>query len=496
MEEKKVPRVAGTKVSQIANIFQNKAPLREDIITPLRTKPKLSDNTPSDKKDTETPSVTVMRTESHVARFNNARALFEKLGEENRSNRDKIIPLQSTKSASSILDLRSRSSSANSENRDTKSHQGSRSPSPKRKDNLNNFSNSVPVLNSGAPVVKSNGHNNVNGSLIHHEKMTKTEEERTKPTIMKKPEKPERKFNSRELIEKQRNWTSHFSKTRTSSRYHSDPNKSEVKFAVTNGSRDVGDNKHSAVAARSSSFNNKMQSPPTSPPPPPERTEASRRQNVVRRDRPASVIPTTNINSSRRDIISHRRSLDKDIVISSPTCKEKVTSPLSSPTKTGSSHKIEQPPGNKKDFVPKMLFSKEGGVEKESRVTEHTSHELTTKSKSPSQDSLRPSSATSSSSPRSPISMSRSPLDDRERSKDSLSGTSGSLSSISPPSSPSRVKTENEKQEQESNEKSHLGGKSLYEWFLFCFYFKCLNEQVKLIMIGNFYEHIKNKKSH
>lgn len=31
-----------------------------------------------------------------------------------------------------------------------------------------------------------------------------------------KPEKPERKFNSRELIEKQRNWTSHFSKARVS----------------------------------------------------------------------------------------------------------------------------------------------------------------------------------------------------------------------------------------------------------------------------------------
>lgn len=34
-----------------------------------------------------------------------------------------------------------------------------------------------------------------------------------------KPEKPERRLNSRELIEKQKNWTSHFSKTRTSPRY-------------------------------------------------------------------------------------------------------------------------------------------------------------------------------------------------------------------------------------------------------------------------------------
>lgn len=36
-----------------------------------------------------------------------------------------------------------------------------------------------------------------------------------------KPEKPERRLNSRELIEKQKNWTSHFSKTRTSARYMS-----------------------------------------------------------------------------------------------------------------------------------------------------------------------------------------------------------------------------------------------------------------------------------
>lgn len=32
-----------------------------------------------------------------------------------------------------------------------------------------------------------------------------------------KPEKPEKKFNSRELIEKQKNWTSHFSKSLRSS---------------------------------------------------------------------------------------------------------------------------------------------------------------------------------------------------------------------------------------------------------------------------------------
>ncbi|XP_031347575.1 uncharacterized protein LOC116173971 isoform X2 [Photinus pyralis] len=413
MEDKKGSRVGGTKVSQIANIFQNKAPIREDIITPLRTKPK---HLESDKKESEGPNVTVMRTESHVARFNNARALFEKLGEENRTTRDKVIPLQSTKSASSILDVRSRSSSANSENRDTKSHHGSRSPSPPSlsKDGLNNFSNSVPVLNSSVPVGKMNGHK-VNGSVNNNESVTKLDEERTKPSIMKKPEKPERKFNSKELIEKQRNWTSHFSKSRSSSRFNSDPNKAEVKFAVTNGNKETVSDSNKNITTRSASFNNKLPTPPTSPPPQLERTEPVRRQNVVRRNRPASVIPTTNITSN------YRRSFDKDSTSEQPVIPSNSTE------------------------SPKTLFPK-------NEVPE-VNHESCLKSKSPSQDSLRPSSAASSTSSRSPNSFSKSPLEEKERSRDNLSGTSGSLSSISPPSSPSRVKTEDEKQEQESNEK-------------------------------------------
>lgn len=62
MDEKRSGRLSGPKVSQIANIFQSMAPGKE-----------------------ETGVVSVVRTESHVARFNTARALFEKLGEETRS---------------------------------------------------------------------------------------------------------------------------------------------------------------------------------------------------------------------------------------------------------------------------------------------------------------------------------------------------------------------------------------------------------------------------
>lgn len=73
MEEKKGSsggRMVGSKVSQIANIFQAMTPVKgEGEVSPVEA-----------SKSTET-NVTVVRTESHVARFNNARALFEKLGE-------------------------------------------------------------------------------------------------------------------------------------------------------------------------------------------------------------------------------------------------------------------------------------------------------------------------------------------------------------------------------------------------------------------------------
>lgn len=102
MEEKKPSRLVGSKVSQIANIFQSMVPAKETEVlisnsTPVRNKssdssPKLERRRaaacseealkdPSAPRDSPT-QVTVVRTESHVARFNNARALFEKLGAE------------------------------------------------------------------------------------------------------------------------------------------------------------------------------------------------------------------------------------------------------------------------------------------------------------------------------------------------------------------------------------------------------------------------------
>lgn len=458
MEDKKVGRLGGSKVSQIANIFQQgMAPNKDtsaEYIAPRATKPTAADSPTLEKesdavKDSPT-QVTVMRTESHLARFNNARALFEKLGEESKTVKpavqERFVPLQNTRSASNLTDVRSRSSSGHSESstspvhaKDTKGQLTSRSPSPDFHKSAilksSVHSNSVPVLNTNCANVSShsNGVNGVsadvdlgvaplddktttsskskaNGAV---EKTVKENvnsgemklDDRTKPNVVLKkperPEKPERKFNSRELIEKQRNWTSHFSKAR-SSRYNSDPNKSEVRLGISNGSKDRNeDNKNTTQpvgqpAMRSASFSARLRSPPTSPPPPPIRTEASRRPNVVRRDRPASVIPTTT---------------------------------PASPTKSTNSVEI---------------------TATEHKITD-TSLRSPNKLHSPPHEPTRPLSS-SSLSPKSPHSATKSPSE--EPTKENLSATSGSLSSLSSPSSPSRVRTEEEKQERESNEKS------------------------------------------
>ncbi|XP_053688324.1 protein piccolo isoform X2 [Sabethes cyaneus] len=157
---------SGPKVSQIANLFQRKpVELAQD---PGKD---LSGNQPS-------PTATVVRTESHAARFNNARALFEKLGE-GRVNRPPPFSIKMSHSNSKEDNL----SEVGSEQ--------DRSPSPKRKHH---------------PI--TNGIGKLDSNRILNQSRLKSE----KP---EKPEKPERKFNSRELIEKQKNWTSHFSKTRT-----------------------------------------------------------------------------------------------------------------------------------------------------------------------------------------------------------------------------------------------------------------------------------------
>ncbi|CAF4866054.1 unnamed protein product [Pieris macdunnoughi] len=167
MEESK-KRVHGTKVSKIANIFQG-MPSRDD-------------------EDMRGTDVTVVRTESHLARFNNARALFEKLGEENRGFRIEKSPsaaasFAGTRGVSPGAPSRSRSSSAGS-------------VSPPR-------SHGPPTVPYASAI---NGDKLSNGAAQPPPKPVK-------PSVLPKPEKPDRRFN-KELIEKQRNWTSHFNKSR------------------------------------------------------------------------------------------------------------------------------------------------------------------------------------------------------------------------------------------------------------------------------------------
>lgn len=167
MEESR-KRHSGSKVLKIANIFQG-MPSREE-------------------EEMRGADVTVVRTESHLARFNNARALFEKLGEENKGFRIEKSPsaaasFAGTRGMPPVAPSRSRSSSA-----------GSVSP-PRRI-----------VTPTPMPPPSINGDRFANGAVQPPPKPTK-------PSVLPKPEKPDRRFN-KELIEKQRNWTAHFNKSR------------------------------------------------------------------------------------------------------------------------------------------------------------------------------------------------------------------------------------------------------------------------------------------
>uniref|UniRef100_A0A182R152 Uncharacterized protein n=1 Tax=Anopheles farauti TaxID=69004 RepID=A0A182R152_9DIPT len=174
---------AGPKVSQIANLFQRKpVELAQDVQT--RSEGPTTGSTVGGTAATHSPTATVVRTESHAARFNNARALFEKLGE-GRVNRPPPFSIKMSHSSSKEDNLSDIGSGPD------------RSPSPKRKQ-----------LQHQPPSAISNGIGKLDSNRILNQSRLKSE----KP---EKPEKPERKFNSRELIEKQKNWTSHFSKTRT-----------------------------------------------------------------------------------------------------------------------------------------------------------------------------------------------------------------------------------------------------------------------------------------
>ncbi|XP_071451755.1 uncharacterized protein Spn isoform X2 [Hetaerina americana] len=370
-------RLGGSKVSQIANIFQSMVPAKEEVGLkkgpgPLRPPSDSCSSPPpptaslhnqqpnvDPSKDAPgTPSqVTVVRTESHVARFNNARALFEKLG-----GAEGGPPAGGGKTTTkSEPGRKGRPGSAGSCPFKT-----SRSPSPTHQPSRP--ASSAAILADDHPVT-SNGHahGEANGSADAEEESvevsenapaetstpdgtapevpaaTKTPSAKTSSPPLRTdfergrvalrgarppgpappappvvtPQKPERKPTSRELIEKQRNWTSHFSKARAGSpssgptppavppptRYHSDPQQQVAAAAAaqrisqTAGRGVPGAANNATTATRSASFSTSRTTPgrhhaggatsppsvvplrpPSIPPPPPPTTLPAQQQ--------------------------------------------------------------------------------------------------------------------------------------------------------------------------------------------------------------------------
>ncbi|KAJ8683651.1 hypothetical protein QAD02_019443 [Eretmocerus hayati] len=307
IEEKR--RMSGTKVSAIANIFQSKPQL--DNFSHKLNKA-LNEGTKETVIPKDSPTqVTVVRTESHVARFNNARALFEKLGEENKSFRvDRVIK-------GNGRGIRSRSSSANSGSGCTSPVHSplAQSPSLGSREHLNSWSVSVPTLNAEHHFENGNGHTpDLSDKYKLNSSDTKCENNYRRKKIpedrFERHEKPERRLNPKELIEKQKNWTSHFSKSRAN-RYNSDPNKSLVQTSLIENSGKFGageDNvtRRNASGDNDSKFNRRASDitvtsavrsssfcadrPPlaVSPPPPPLPVRNSSAQET-KKERPVSI---------------------------------------------------------------------------------------------------------------------------------------------------------------------------------------------------------------
>ncbi|XP_017842376.1 uncharacterized protein LOC108599808 isoform X3 [Drosophila busckii] len=228
------------KVSQIANIFQRK-PIE---IQPVEQLSAVAAAHAAAAAAAHPPA----RTESHSARFNNARALFEKLGVESSSNVSARL-LRSSSREDNICDGSDRSSSRSSDR--SQSPPKRRMPFPSGVSLVQNNNNAVPaqplngverlskfIVEPTAAVVVTK-HPQPNITRFKSEETSAATVQAPVPTVgsvsalfastavADKPEKPERKFNSRELIEKQKKWTSHFTKTKPT-RAHSDLNRCDI----------------------------------------------------------------------------------------------------------------------------------------------------------------------------------------------------------------------------------------------------------------------------
>lgn len=339
----------GPKVSQMAHIFQKKA--SEDD---------------KDSKENSTGNV-VMRTESHAARFNNARALFEKLGE-GRINRPTTFSIKhSTSKDDNLKDP-------------SPERERPRSPSPKKK--YVGISNGV-------------GKNDLGMIQNVSRKSEKPE----------KPEKPERKFNSKELIEKQKNWTSHFSKSR------SPPSAGINRFDVIR-----------TVPGTSVINNAEINKVQESPPPKEAGFKSSKTSSI-------ESPPSPSIRHSQLPPEVKPRTTSRSNSLTSPT----KALPSIPNAKSSPDHARSRQPDGKPDEV----------LEKPARK----------KSLDFSNEQLAHSTQPSSLPPEVP-STRRYSSDKESSSLNSPAHAVGSAASSSGPSSP--VHTEDEKQENESNEKTDI----------------------------------------
>ncbi|XP_043650580.1 uncharacterized protein LOC122618299 isoform X8 [Drosophila teissieri] len=280
------------KVSQIANIFQRK-PIEIQPVEQLSAvaAAHAAAAAAAAAHHAHAQGAPAVRTESHSARFNNARALFEKLGVESNSNVSSRL-LRSGSREDNLCDGSDRSSSRSSDR--SQSPPKRRTPFPSGVSLVHNNNNAANVAQNGvapeqrlsnskfivepaAPVVPTS----VVKYPQHNISRLKSEEPSPVPpppssgsvsalfasSGADKPEKPERKFNSRELIEKQKKWTSHFTKTKTT-RTHSDLNRCDIIRTVP-GTGLIMDSEKVAKPAMEP-----PQPPPNASPNPPMRAQA------------------------------------------------------------------------------------------------------------------------------------------------------------------------------------------------------------------------------
>ncbi|XP_070071914.1 uncharacterized protein Spn isoform X3 [Drosophila takahashii] len=254
MHHAPTPAAVG-KVSQIANIFQRKPIEIQPVeqLTAVAAAHAAAAAAAAAHHAHAVPGAPAVRTESHSARFNNARALFEKLGVESNSNVSSRL-LRSGSREDNLCDGSDRSSSRSSDR--SQSPPKRRTPFPSGVSLVHNNNNAATVAQNGVLPTEQRLSNSkfivepaaqvVPTSVVKYPQhnISRTKSEEVAPITppaggsvsalfansgggVDKPEKPERKFNSRELIEKQKKWTSHFTKTKTT-RTHSDLNRCDI----------------------------------------------------------------------------------------------------------------------------------------------------------------------------------------------------------------------------------------------------------------------------